>query len=84
VTLALIGAVVAILAALSPAIARWIAARQDRADSPETARKRRIDTAAHDIATTPPGPAPVASANGIDDLDALERLRPEADRHHPQ
>ena len=82
-TLAIIGAVVALLAALAPALARWIANRQDKASDPETARNRRIDTAAHDIATTPPGIAPEASANGAADLDALDRLRP-PDRHRPQ
>ena len=82
-TIAIIGAVVALLAALAPALARWIANRQDKASDPETARNRRIDTAAHDIATTPPGIAPVASAHGLADLDALERLRP-PDRHRPQ
>jgi len=75
--------VVALLAALAPALARWIANRQDRAADPETARNRRIDIASHDIATTPPGIAPEASANALADLDALERLRP-PDRHRPQ
>jgi hypothetical protein len=84
VTLAIIGAVAALLAALAPALARWIKGRQDKAADPETDRQRRIDTAANDIATTPPGPAPVASANGLDDLDALERLRSQADCHRPE
>jgi hypothetical protein len=83
VTIAIIGAVVALLAALAPALARWITSRQDRAADPETARNRRIDTAAHDIATTPPGIAPEASSNGLADLDALDRLRP-PDRHCPE
>jgi hypothetical protein len=83
VTIAIIGAVMALLAALTPALARWISSRQDRAADPETDRQRRIDTAAHDIATTPPGPAPAASAHALDDLDALERLRA-PDRHRPQ
>ena len=82
-TIAIIGAVVALLAALAPALARWIANRQDKASDPETARTRRIDTAAHDIATTPPGIAPEASAHGLADLDALERLRA-SDHHRPQ
>ena len=82
-TIAIIGAVVALMAALAPALARWIANRQDRASDPETARNHRIDIAAHDIATTHPGLAPEASANGLADLDALERLRP-PDRHRPQ
>lgn len=83
-TIAIIGAVLALLAALAPALVRWIATRQDRAADPETDRTRRIDTAAHDIATTPPGIAPDASAHGLDDLDALERLRSQADRHRPE
>jgi len=83
VTIAIIGALLALLAALAPALARWITSRQDRAADPETARNRRIDTAAHDIATTPPGLAPEASAHGLADLDALERLRPPG-RHRPQ
>ena len=82
-TIAIIGALVALLAALAPALARWIANRQDKAADPETARQRRIDTAAHDITTTPPGIAPEASAHGLADLDALERLRA-PDRHRPQ
>jgi len=80
----IIGALLALLAALAPALARWIKSRQDRAADPETARQRRIDLATHDIATTPPGLAPAASANGLDDLDALERLRSQADRHRPE
>jgi hypothetical protein len=83
VTIAIIGALLALLAALAPALARWITSRQDRAADPDTARNRRIDTAAHDIATTPPGLAPEASAHGLADLDALDRLRP-PDRHRPQ
>jgi len=83
VTIAIIGAVVALLAALAPALARWIASRQDRAADPESARNHRIDIAAHEIATTPPGLAPEASANGLADLDALERLR-SPDSHRPQ
>jgi hypothetical protein len=83
VTIAIIGAVLALLAALAPALARWIASRQDKAADPETARQHRIDTAAHDIATTPPGIAPEASASGLADLDALERMRP-PDRDRPQ
>ena len=79
--IAIIGAVVTILAALSPAIARWIKGRQDKAADPETARQRRIDLAANDIASTPTGIAPDASANGLADLDALERLRSKAGRH---
>ena len=82
-TIAIIGALLALLAALAPALARWIASRQDRAEDPETARNRRIDIATNDIATTPPGLAPEASANGLADLDALERLR-SPDRHRPQ
>lgn len=82
-TIAIIGALLALLAALAPALARWITSRQDRAADPDTARNRRIDTAAHDIATTPPGLAPEASAHGLADLDALDRLRP-PDRHRPQ
>jgi hypothetical protein len=83
VTIAIIGAVVAFLAALAPALARWIKSRQDRAADPETDRTRRIDTAANDIATTPPGIAPEASAHGLADLDALERLRASGP-HRPQ
>ena len=82
-TIAIIGAVVALLAALAPALARWIANRQDRAADPETARQRRIDTASNDSATTPPGIAPEASAHGLADLDALERLRA-PDRHRTE
>lgn len=81
---AIIGALLTILAALSPAIARWIKGRQDRAADPETARNRRIDLAANDIATTPPGIAPDASANGLADLDALDRLRAQANSHRPK
>ena len=83
-TVAIIGALLTILAALAPALARWVKGRQDKDSDPDTARQRRIDTAAHDIATTQTGLAPTASANGIDDLDALERLRTEADRHRVQ
>lgn len=82
-TLAIIGAVLALLAALAPALARWIANRQDKASDPETARQRRIDTAAHDIATTPPGIAPEVSAHGLADLDDLDRLRA-PNRHRPK
>jgi len=84
VTIAIIGAVMALLAALTPALARWIANRQDRAADPETDRTRRIDTATHDIATTPTGIAPEASAHGLADLDALERMRPPAGSHCPK
>jgi len=83
VTIAIIGALLALLAAMAPALARWIANRQGRAADPETARNLRIDTAAHDIATTPPGIAQEASANALADLDALERLR-SPDSHRPQ
>ena len=79
--IAIIGALLSILATLSPALARWIKSRQDRLEDPETARNRRIATAANDIATTPPGIAPEASAHGLADLDALERLRSKAGRH---
>ena len=82
-TIAIIGALLALLAALAPALARWIANRQDQAADPETARNRRIDIAANDIATTPPGLAPEVSAHGLADLDALDRLRA-PDRHRPQ
>lgn len=83
-TIAIIGALLTLLAALAPALARWITNRQDRAADPETARNRRIDIATNDIATTPPGLAPEASAHGISDLDALDRLRSQADHHRPQ
>lgn len=76
----IIGAFLSILAALSPALARWIKSRQDRAEDPETARQRRIDIAANDIASTPTGTAPDASASGLADLDTLERLRSKAGR----
>jgi len=79
----IIGALLALLAALAPALARWIANRQERAADPETARNRRIDIATNDIATTPPGLAPEVSAHGLADLDALERLRA-PDCHRPQ
>lgn len=83
-TIAIIGALLTLLAALAPALARWVKGRQDKADDPETARQRRIDTAAHDITATPPGIAPEVSAHGLADLDALERLRPQADRDRRQ
>lgn len=82
--IAIIGALLSILATLSPALARWIKGRQDRLEDPETDRARRSDTAAHDITTTPPGIAPEASAHGLADLDALERLRSKADRDRRQ
>jgi hypothetical protein len=84
VTIAIIGALLALLAALAPALARWIANRQDQAAGPETARNRRIDIATNDIATTPPGLAPEASAHGVSDLDALDRLRASQNHHRPE
>ena len=83
-TIAIIGALLTVLAALSPAIARWIKNKQDKAEDPETARQKRIKTAENEIANTQAGLAPDASASGVDDLDALERLREKADSHRKQ
>lgn len=79
-TIAIIGAIATLLAALAPAFARWLKNRQDKEADPETARQRRINIASNDIATTQQGIAPEASANGLADLDALERLRASASR----